>query len=171
MIVAILVGAITVALALTIDIAALFVRRQELTTMAELGAAAGGLVVSSKIAEIAGERVQDPSPEEQRHPERYLTPEDRRFVQTDPALRNAVTAAAREYVMRNRPSSLSPFTDRDITITYPVRENSCTDPARRFVDAQTEIRYAYPFILGRIIAGAPTLPIRALSLFSIRLCP
>ena len=150
-IVVIVLLAILTMLAFFMNVGATLVTRTRLETMVELGAAGGGRIVAERIATLAGQNVQNgiflpPSPEDSKHPEKFLTPEQRHWLQSDPSFIDEVKQTAREYVVKNQPARLTDFdaeSDRFLTVEYPVAENLCADPTVPKVTINVTAHYTF----------------------------
>ncbi len=172
--------AILFVMAYLIDVTGILLRKQELQTMAELGAAAGGRVVAEKITELADEHVRrgDILPPEdddaKNHPERFLTPEERLSIQTDSNMIAAVRLAAENIAGQNRPQGIA-ARDARVEVIYPSpRVNDCAEASRKTLDIKVEVAYDRPFILGKLAteAGAGgTLQVKEAGLYRVTLCP
>ena len=179
--VALLLLAILFVMAYLIDVTGILLRKQELQTMAELGSAAGGRVVTEKIAELADERVRrgeilppaEGDADAREHPERFLTPEDRTLLQTDPSIIDSVKSVALDIAGRNRPKAISESA-AIMTTTYPLKLNDCADASKKTVDIKVVVEYDRPFILGKLAAEAgkgDTMKIKEEGLYRVNLCP
>lgn len=178
--VALLLMSILFVMAYLIDVTGILLRKQEFQTMAELGAAAGGRVVAERIAELADahyerEELSQEPPPDKKHPEQYLAPEDRAYLQNNRAFIDEVKKAADDFADYNRPGALA---DAEVAVTvvypFPKGENNCTDASKKTLDIKVEVEYDRPFILGKLARQAgqgDTIKVREEGLYRVNLCP
>lgn len=176
---ALLLSVLSVSLAMVIDIGAIALRREQLTTMVEAGAAAGGGEVAEAIATRASERTggRALSADEAAHPERFLDESDRAAILTSPELISAVKISGQKIIAVNLPAagSKSRFDLNSLTtIEYPARTTDCTSSDTLFAVVKASAQAKYYPLLGGLIAlfsGDGSLPLQKDSYYRIRLCP
>ncbi len=179
--VALVIMALMATLGILVDITGVLIRKQQLQTMLELGAAAGGRIISEKIAELANQNVAaglvaPPNAVEAKYPEKFLTPIQRAWVQTDLGLRDAAADTTRDYALKNKPENFPPFDLRgDMDVIFPETYNDCVlQLPGKIISLKAVGRLRHPFILGKLAAAlgsAEFLDLSATGLYSIRLCP
>lgn len=164
---------------MVIDIGAIALRREQLTTMAEAGAAAGGRVVADYMTTLATIHTEGRtlSQSEAEHPEHFLTEDDRTRLLTDQELKEAVTTEAQKIIDLNHPPSGTHqhFDLNEIaTIEYPARETDCAQSEKQFAVVKISLQAKYYPLLGRLIAlfsGDGSLPLVKTSYYRLRVCP
>ena len=162
------------------DVTGMLIRRQELATMADLGAAAGGRLVGEEIAALATQNVETgmfppPSEEDKKYPEKFITAEQREFIQTDTQFTVVVQTEIKKFIEANRMFSTSTFdAESNATITYPERINDCSDTSNQHITLRVSLRYNYPYILpdvAELLKAPAAFILSANGFYRIKVCP
>ncbi len=162
-----------------IDIGAIALRREQMITIAEAGAAAGGSEIAKAIATRASERTGGRvlSEDEAAHPERFLDESDRATILNNPEFINTVKISARKIIDVNLPpaGSKSRFDLNSLSsVDYPAREVDCSTSENIFAVIKISVDAKYYPLLGGLLhlfKDDGSLPLHQESYYRIRLCP
>ena len=148
-------------LSFMLDITAALIRKEQIQTMADLSAAAGGHEVAKIVAELAQEKYNEKRAKnpwlvlteyEIKHPEAYIDTNQRQRLQNDSTYINRVKGVVTDYVAKNQPTSLTNFNpEANVTVKYPENFIDCqSNPLDKKVRVEVEVRYTHRWILGRL---------------------
>lgn len=169
-------------LAFLIDLGGLLIRREQVTNMAELAAAAGGRQVADAIAYAAGVREPNPTPEQKKHPEGVIKPDDRTAIEDGSyqlpgaTVGEAVKSEAKKYALINAPTNMNfNSSDENLYIEYGKDLNNCADdPDQKKIPILVNVRSTYQFFFSNVLKIfhlRESVPISATSTYQILICP
>ena len=145
-------------LSFMLDITAALIRKEQIQTMADLSAAAGGHEVARIVAELATEKYNEKHAKnpslilteyEIKHPEAYIDTNQRQRLQNDPT---RVKGVVIDYVRKNQPANLTNFDpEANVTVKYPEHFIDCnSNPLDKKVRVEVEVRYTHRWIFGKL---------------------
>ena len=148
-------------LSFMLDITSALIRKEQIQTMADLSAAAGGHEVARIVAELAQEKYNEKltanpflvlTEYEKKHPEAYIDINQRQRLQNDSTYIGRVKSVVKDYVAKNQPASLTNFDpEANVTVKFPERYIDCnSNPLDKKVKVEVTVHYNYQWIFGEL---------------------